>query len=91
MRKGRDDDAVCVNSDEIWLLFRPLDVEVVLAAADAHVIGLLATVGGCTAHGATIARELGIPLVIVLDASAITPNFARVELDALTGEIIFRE
>lgn len=72
---GRDYILVCPSTDPGWT---PLFV---------NARGLIVERGGVLSHGAIVARDFGIPAVVLEGATARIPDGALVELDANTGSI----
>jgi phosphohistidine swiveling domain-containing protein len=50
--------------------------------------GVIIEVGGVICHAAMVARELGIPAIVVRGATKLIPNGAVIELNADTGSVI---
>jgi rifampicin phosphotransferase len=67
---------VCPSTDPSWT---PLFV----GAA-----GLILECGGALSHGAIVARELGLPAVVLEDATRLFQNGERLTLDANGGQVI---
>jgi pyruvate,water dikinase len=49
--------------------------------------GVIVEAGGLICHAAMVARELGVPAVVLRNATSIIPDGARIELDADSGTI----
>jgi phosphohistidine swiveling domain-containing protein len=49
--------------------------------------GIIIEVGGVICHAAMVARELGVPAVVVRNATTLIPDNAVIELDADTGTV----
>lgn len=73
---GSDAILVCPSTDPGWT---PLFV---------HAKGLIVERGGVLSHGAIIAREFGIPAVVLEAATQRIPNGANIELDANHGVVL---
>ncbi len=72
---GRDYILVCPSTDPGWT---PLFV---------NAKGLIVERGGVLSHGAIVAREFGIPAVVLEDATQRIPDGAAIELDANHGTV----
>lgn len=53
--------------------------------------GVIVEVGGLICHAAMVARELGVPAVVIRGATSLIPNGALVELDADEGTVTIHE
>ncbi|MFM9964212.1 MAG: PEP/pyruvate-binding domain-containing protein [Planctomycetaceae bacterium] len=73
---GSDAILVCPSTDPGWT---PLFI---------HAKGLIVERGGVLSHGAIIAREFGIPAVVLEAATQLIPDGATIELDANRGLIV---
>ncbi len=73
---GSDTILVCPSTDPGWT---PLFV---------HAKGLIVERGGVLSHGAIVAREFGIPAVVLEAATQLIPDGASIELDANHGLIV---
>lgn len=49
--------------------------------------GVVIEVGGIICHAAMVARELGVPAVVIRNATVLIPDGSLVELDADTGKV----
>jgi pyruvate,water dikinase len=49
--------------------------------------GVIVEVGGLICHAAMVARELGIPAVVLKNATRLIPDGALVEIDADRGAV----
>jgi rifampicin phosphotransferase len=72
---GRDDILVCPSTDPGWT---PLFV---------NAKGLIVERGGVLSHGAIVARDFGIPAVVLEAATQLIPAGATIELDANQGTV----
>ena len=72
---GRDDILVCPSTDPGWT---PLFV---------NAKGLIVERGGVLSHGAIVARDFGIPAVVLEAATRLIPDGATIELDANQGTV----
>ncbi len=72
---GRDDILVCPSTDPGWT---PLFV---------NAKGLIVERGGVLSHGAIVARDFGIPAVVLEAATQRIPDGATIELDANQGTV----
>ncbi|MBM4032309.1 MAG: hypothetical protein FJ291_11035 [Planctomycetes bacterium] len=70
---------VCPSTDPGWT---PLFV---------HARGLVVERGGVLSHGAIVARDFGIPAVVLESATQLIPDGATVEVDGGTGAIALLE
>ena len=66
---------VCPTTDPGWA---PLFV---------HAHGLIVERGGMLSHGAIVARDFGIPAVVLKDATRLIPNGAVVKVDGSRGRV----
>ncbi|HYG73874.1 MAG TPA: PEP/pyruvate-binding domain-containing protein [Planctomycetota bacterium] len=66
---------VCPTTDPSWA---PLFV---------HARGLVVERGGVLSHGAIVARDFGIPAVVLKNASKLIPNRASVKVDGNKGRV----
>lgn len=73
---GNDAILVCPSTDPGWT---PLFV---------HAKGLIVERGGVLSHGAIVAREFGIPAVVLEAATQLIPEGGSIELDANHGLIV---
>ena len=73
---GDDAILVCPSTDPGWT---PLFV---------HVKGLIVERGGVLSHGAIVARDFGIPAVVLESATQLIPDGAMIELDANHGVVL---
>lgn len=73
---GDDAILVCPSTDPGWT---PLFV---------HAKGLIVERGGVLSHGAIVARDFGIPAVVLDGATQRIPDGASIELDAIHGLIV---
>jgi pyruvate,water dikinase len=76
---GNDYILVCPGTDPGWT---PLFV---------HARGLIVERGGILSHGAIVARDFGIPAVVLEQATRRIPDGARVEIDGSRGLVVFLE
>ncbi len=72
---GRDDILICPSTDPGWT---PLFV---------NAKGLIVERGGVLSHGAIVARDFGIPAVVLEAATQRIPDGATIELDANQGTV----
>lgn len=70
---------VCPSTDPGWT---PLFV---------HAKGLIVERGGILSHGAIVARDFGIPAVVLENATRRIPDGARIEIDGNRGLVVFLE
>ncbi|HPD17216.1 MAG TPA: PEP/pyruvate-binding domain-containing protein [Planctomycetota bacterium] len=70
---------VCPSTDPGWT---PLFV---------HARGLVVERGGVLSHGAIVARDFGIPAVVLESATQLIPDGATIEVDGGTGDIALLE
>lgn len=75
---GRDDILVCPSTDPGWT---PLFVTV---------RGLIVERGGVLSHGAIVARDFGIPAVVLEEATQLIPEGATLEIDADHGTVVIQ-
>ena len=73
---GSDYILVCPSTDPGWT---PLFV---------HAKGLIVERGGVLSHGAIVARDFGLPAVVLEDAIRRIPDGARIEVDGNRGRIV---
>ena len=73
---GHDAILVCPSTDPGWT---PLFV---------HAKGLIVERGGVLSHGAIVARDFGIPAVVLEAATQLIPDGASIELDANHGVVL---
>ena len=66
---------VCPSTDPAWT---PLFV---------NAAGLVLECGGALSHGAVVAREMGLPAVVLADATLIFRNGEQVEIDGNKGRV----
>ncbi len=64
---------VCPSTDPAWT---PLFV---------NAVGLVLECGGALSHGAVVAREMGLPAVVLSDATRIFRNGEQIEIDGNNG------
>ncbi len=76
---GDDAILVCPSTDPGWT---PLFV---------HAKGLIVERGGVLSHGAIVARDFGIPAVVLESATQLIPDGAMIELDANHGVVVLEE
>ncbi len=72
---GRGYILVCPSTDPAWT---PLFV---------NAAGLVLECGGALSHGAVVAREMGLPAVVLADATLIFRNGEQVEIDGNKGRV----
>lgn len=75
---GQDYVLVCPSTDPGWT---PLFV---------HARGLIVERGGMLSHGAIVARDFGIPAVVLEQATRIIPEGSQIEIDADRGRVFLR-
>jgi pyruvate,water dikinase len=69
----------------IWVLDGPLQPAIVLAANSRGALGLLVSTGGLTSHGASVARELRLPVISGINALAKIVASQDCQFDGSTG------
>ena len=72
---GRGYILVCPSTDPAWT---PLFV---------NAAGLVLERGGALSHGAVVAREMGLPAVVLADATLIFRNGEQIEIDGNKGRV----
>jgi pyruvate,water dikinase len=73
---GRGYILVCPGTDPAWT---PLFV---------NAAGLVLERGGALSHGAVVAREMGLPAVVLPDATRLFQNGEKIDLDANQGWVV---
>ena len=73
---GQDYVLVCPSTDPSWT---PLFV---------NAAGLVVECGGMLSHGAVVARELGIPAVVLPDATALLEDGETITVDGHAGAVV---